>query len=276
MPGDVSLWLVAALAAATAGVGSLGGLGGAVLLVPTLVLVGVSPVAAAPLGLLTVAAGSLAASAQQLRSGLVHERLGVVTESTAVAGALAGALVSALVPGAALAVLLGLVAIAAGVAGLAQRGLRNPPQAAFVAEAAGEWPGTLGGVYRLGQQGVPYQARRVPLGLACTGGAGLLAGLVGVGGGFVKTPVMREIMGIPIKVAAATSLFTVGITAAAGLTVYAAQGRIDVHAGAAAVIGALVGGRLGGLAQTRLPPTPSRVVVACLLVAIGVVLIVRA
>jgi uncharacterized membrane protein YfcA len=54
------------LAFAAASVGALGGLGGAVLLVPALVLTGTSALAAAPLGLVCVAAGSIAAGSQQL------------------------------------------------------------------------------------------------------------------------------------------------------------------------------------------------------------------
>ncbi|HAP75747.1 MAG TPA: sulfite exporter TauE/SafE family protein, partial [Acidimicrobiaceae bacterium] len=50
-------WGELVLAFVTSAVGALGGLGGAVLLVPALVLTGMSPRAAAPLGLVSVAAG---------------------------------------------------------------------------------------------------------------------------------------------------------------------------------------------------------------------------
>jgi hypothetical protein len=272
---DLAPAALAALAFLMAAVGALGGIGGAVLLVPTLVLLGVEPAEAAPLGLLTVAAGSLAASSGQLRSGLVHHRLGVLVEITASAGALVGALVSGAVSESALRIVLALTAIAAGLAGWYRKGLRNPPDATFVAEVPGEWPGTLAGAYQYdADQLVPYRARRIPAGLAGMSVAGVLSGISGVGGGFVKTPLLSEVMGVPVKVAAATSTFTVGITASTALLVFAGQGRLDVDAGAAVVAGALIGGLAGAQVQRTIPPVTARRVVATLLCIVGLVLLV--
>jgi uncharacterized membrane protein YfcA len=261
-----------ALSVATAVVGALGGLGGAVFLVPALVLLGVEPQLAAPLGLLSVAAGSLAAGPRQLRDGLVHHRLGVTLELVASAGAIGGALLAAEISGRSLTLLLAVTAIGAALTGLRSRGVRNPPSAGFHAELAGEWPGTLGGAYRLGDSVVPYQAGRVPLGMVAMAGAGIISGLAGVGGGFIKTPAMTEIMRIPVKVAAATTTFTVGVTAATGLLVFWAQDRIDQEAGAAVVLGGLVGGLIGAVLQERLPPTQVRRVLSIALAGVGVVL----
>jgi uncharacterized membrane protein YfcA len=271
----VPLWGLALLGLGVAGVGALGGLGGAVLLVPVLVLLGVEPVQAAPLGLLTVAAGSLAAAGAQLGSGLVHQRLGVTTEIASSAGAVLGAGLAGIAPATLLVRVLGTTLIAAALLGAGRRGVRNRPQPTFAAEAAGEWPGTLAGAYRGRGGTVPYQARRLPAGLAAMGVSGLVAGLTGAGGGSIKTPAMSEVMHVPVKVAAATSSFTIGITAAAALCVFAAQGRLDVVAGGAVVAGATVGGRLGVLVQDRLDPVPVRYALAALLLVIGVVLVVR-
>jgi len=263
------------LGAGTAAVGAIGGVGGAILLVPGLVLLGVEPLVAAPLGLLLVAAGSLAAAPSQLEQGLVHHRLGITLEIAGSAGVILGALVSDALPGPVLARLLGLVALAAAVAGGRRGGLRNPPGAVFASETPGEWPGTLGGAYRLGAEMVPYTARRLPLGLLAVLASGLVSGIAGVGGGFIKTPTMSEVMHVPVKVAAATSTFTVGITAAAGLIVYGGQGRIELEAAAAVVVGGLSGGTLGALAQQHLHPAQVRRVLSVVLVVIGLILVVR-
>ena len=85
-------WLELVLAFVTAAIGALGGLGGAILLVPLLVLTGMSPRVAAPLGLVSVAAGSLAAAAPQLDERTVNHRIGLTTELVAGVGAVAGAL----------------------------------------------------------------------------------------------------------------------------------------------------------------------------------------
>jgi hypothetical protein len=272
MPPPLVLTL---LGLVTAAIGTLGGIGGALILVPVLVLLGVEPQVAAPLGLLTVAAGSLAAAPGQLSEGIVHHRLGITLELAASAGAIGGAAVADSLSAGVLARLLAIVAIVAGLAGARRRPLRNPPQAAFAFEVPGEWPGTLGGSYRLGDGVVPYTATRVPAGLAGMLGAGFIAGIAGVGGGFIKTPVMSDLMRVPVKVAAATSTFTVGITSAAALIVVTGQGRLDFRAGAAVVAGGLAGGLIGSAIQRRLHPQHVRAAVAAVLIVIGVVLLVR-
>lgn len=272
---DLPLALLVALSFVTALIGTLGGLGGAIILVPVLVVAGVEPQFAAPLGILSVAAGSLAAAPSHLDDGVVHHRLGVTLEITSTAGAIAGALVGGLISATVLSWLLAVVATLAAVSGVRRRGMRNVPQAEFSLEEPGEWPGTLSGAYRLSPtEIVPYSAKRVPAGLLAMLGAGLISGLAGIGGGFIKTPAMNQIMTVPVRVAAATSTFTVGITAAASLVVFGGQGRIDYQAGASIVVGAVVGGMLGARLGKNLSPEITRRVLAIVLVVIAVVLVV--
>lgn len=273
---DLALpWLLLA-SAATALLGAIGGLGGAVFLVPLLLLLGVPPTLAAPLGMLSVAAGSLAAGPRQLESGLVHHRLGVTIETTAAAGVIAGAALSLEASRSVFAYTLAAIAVGAALPGLRAATVRHRPQPIFVDEPAGEWPGTLAGSYLLDDEPVPYQARRLPAGLAAMTIAGVVSGFSGVGGGFIKTPVLREVMAIPVRVAAATSTFTVGITASTALIAFAAQGRIDARAGAAVVLGGLVGGSGGARLQNRLSPVSTRRLVSSLLLGVAAVLVVTA
>jgi hypothetical protein len=269
------LAVLAVISAVAATLGALGGLGGATILVPVLVLAGVDPLVAAPLGLLTVAAGSLSAAATQLDEGVVHHRLGVTLETSASAGAIFGAIVSESLSATTLSRVLAVSAIVAAVAGGRRTGMRNLPQGEFSGEPAGEWPGTLAGVYASPRGLVPYQARRLPLGLGAMAGAGLISGLAGVGGGFIKTPAMSEIMHVPVKVAAATTTFTLGITASAGLIVYATQGRIDAVESGAVVLGGLAGGLVGARVQQVMAPQRVRRVLSLMLLVIGVILLVR-
>ena len=106
--------------------------------------------------------------------------------------------------------------------------------------------------------------------------AGLVAGTAGASGGFIKTPATSEIMHVPTKVAAATTTFTIGVTAASALCVFAIQGRIDPITSAAVVVGSLVGGRMGSSLQARLSPQWTRRGMSALLVAVAVVLVVNA
>lgn len=259
----------------TSAIGALGGLGGAVLLVPLLVLTGTSPRLAAPLGLVSVAAGSLAASGPQLRERAVNHRLGITTELAAGVGAVAGALGSGLASDLFLKRFLAVVAIAAALLGGRRKGIRNLPDATLSEGSVGEHVGALSGVYQLGDGFVPYQGRRVAAGLGLFGVAGLLAGMAGASGGFIKTPTTSEVMHVPVRVAAATTTFTIGLTAATGLCVMAVQGRLQLSHCAAVCVGSMLGGRAGALAQSRLSPPQVRRFMSVVLIVVGVVLLAR-
>jgi hypothetical protein len=72
----------------------------------------------------------------------------------------------------------------------------------------------------------PYEVKRYPLGLAASLVAGALSGLLGIGGGPIKVPVMYIFMNVPLMVATATSNFMIGVTAAASAIVYYRRGDI--------------------------------------------------
>jgi uncharacterized membrane protein YfcA len=267
---------LAALAAGSSLLGSVIGIGGATVLVPVLLALGVPPVEAAPIGLLSVGASSLAAGARQLDEGRVHHRIGLTFELAASSGAAVGALAAASISEVVLARILGVAALVGAVAAVARKGIRNQPSPTFGAEAVpGEWPGTLGGQYQLDGHVVPYHAEHVPAGLAAALVSGVVSGLSGVGAGFLKSPAMSEIMHVPVKVAAATTTFTLGLTATTGLLVYGIRGDLAVESGGAALAGAFLGGLVGARLQTGAPPTMLRRMTAAVLVVIAVLVIGR-
>jgi len=269
-------WTEFAFAAVTSAIGAIGGLGGAVLLVPLLVLTGTSARAAAPLGLVSVAAGSSAAGARQLGNGLVNHRIGIATELFASAGAVTGAVASGLASDRVLKFVLAGVAFAAGVLGARRKGIRNQPDPNLTSHDVGEHVGSLSGVYQLDAGFVPYQARRFRSGAALFGLSGVIAGLAGASGGFVKTPASSEVMHVPVRVAAATTTFTIGVTSAAGLIVFALQRRLDLAACAAVCAGSIIGATAGAAFQSRLAPPQVRRFLSVALVVVAIVLVVRA
>ena len=266
--------LLVLAAAITCGVGALAGVGGAILLVPVLVLTGMPVAEAAPLGLVSVAALSIAAAPTHLRYRVVNHRLGLTTEVAATSGAVAGALVAGVIPNQALVYLLAGASLAAAVAGGRRRGLRNKPDPSLDASAVGERVGSLSGAYPLGNDIVPYRVERLAAGLGLMTLAGLVAGTAGVSGGFIKTPAKSELMAVPTKVAAATTTFTIGITASAALSVFAVQGRLDIDAAGAIIVGSLLGSVVGARFQARIAPTLVRAGLSALLVVVAIVLVV--
>jgi len=269
-------FLLVLLALATALLGALGGLGGAVLLVPLLVLTGMPAREAAPLGLLSVASGSMAAAPRQLAELTVHHRLGVTSETLASAGAIAGALFSGALGEAVLTRLLAVVALAAAVASLRGRDEVSARAAGQGDGDLGEQRGTLSGTFRTDGAVRRYRARNLPAGLAVMSLAGLVAGIAGASGGFIKTPATSEIMRVPVKVAAATTTFTIGITSAAALLVFAAHGRINLANAGPVIAGSLLGGQLGARLQATLDPSLVRRSLAAILLVVAAILFVEA
>lgn len=273
--GVAASLLLLALATIAGMLGSIGGLGGAILLIPVLVLLGWSPIDAAPLGMAMVAASTFAAVPRQARSLLTNHRLGVVLETTASVGAALGAAVSVLIAPRVMTLLLGVSAIAAALVGGTRTGQRNTAVAGANLFALRDQPGRLASAYRDEHGGVvPYRPRRVPVSLGLIGAGGLIAGMTGSSGGYIKTPVMSEVMRVPVKVAAATSVFMVGVTASVSLAVYASQGRLS-PAIAPAVVGGLIGGRAGASLQPRLSAPAVRRILSVMLIVIGILLVVR-
>jgi uncharacterized protein len=110
----------------------------------------------------------------------------------------------------------------------------------------------------------PYEPQRYPLGLAASLVAGGLSGLLGIGGGPIKVPVMYIFMNVPLMVATATSNFMIGVTAAASAIVYYRRGDILVEIAAPLAVGVFLGSLLGA----RLAPRIRTKYVVYLLVAI--------
>ncbi len=98
----------------------------------------------------------------------------------------------------------------------------------------------------------PYEPKRYPLGLSASLVAGALSGLLGIGGGPIKVPVMYIFMEVPLMVATATSNFMIGVTAAASAMVYYRRGDILVQAAAPLAVGVFVGSLLGARFAPRI------------------------
>jgi uncharacterized membrane protein YfcA len=268
--------LIVAVALLTSAVGSIGGLGGAILLVPLLSLGDMTVTQAAPLGLVSVIAGSVAAGRGQARDGTVNHRFGVVTEIGATLGALLGVMLAGTIPERGLSYGLAMLTVAAAASGAARRGTRWKRDPSLTLSDVGERPGSLDGAYRLDDGVVPYSPRRMPLGVALMALSGVVTGLAGVGGGFLKTPLSSEVMRLPAKVAAATSTFTIGLTASTALALMAIDGRVVAQDAALVVLGAVVGGAGGARLQRRVSPPVVRRATSLVLVVIAVLLAVRA
>jgi uncharacterized membrane protein YfcA len=233
--------------------GSMGaalGIGGGIFLVPLLNLaLGFSLRNAVAISLATVIATSTSVSARRAGAELINLRLGMVLEVATVAGGLAGGFVAHRFAESTLQRLFGVVATLAAVAVLVRLNRRNvnvDPRAN---------PGTLGGRFFEEESGgvVTYRVKRLPVALLASFAAGNVSSLLGLGGGVLKVPVLNAWCGVPLRAAAATSAFMIGVTATSGAIVYYSRGDLAPLAAAPAILGVQLGSWAGSRLADRVP-----------------------
>jgi uncharacterized membrane protein YfcA len=244
---------------ATAGIlGALLGLGGGTFLVPALTLLFHLPirvtVATSLVGVIATSAG-VAAVAPRGRGADVS--LGLRLEVATAAGAIAGSLAAGWVSSQALTVLFALLVFLTA-AYLLYKALHRvdgvTPERLFSQE---------------------YALHRWPIGLAGSSLAGMISGLLGIGGGFIKAPLMYAVMGAPLGVATATSNFMVGITAAASVFVYYGRGDIHPLVVVPTAFGVFSGAILGAFVLPRVRVAWLRLALIGLLGLIGVQMLLK-
>jgi hypothetical protein len=243
MPTELLL-ILSGIAAGT--FGAMLGLGGGLLIVPLLTFAfGVPLTAAVGTSLVCVIATSTGAAALNVRAGRADVRLGITLGAATVVGAASGGIAAGILPERVVAGLF--AALLAYTALTMLRGLRS----SSVARHPGPEPDPT---VPDGPDAPTYRTHRLPLAWAGSLVAGQASGLLGVGGGIISVPLMRMVMGAPMRVAVATSNFMIGITAAAGAAAYLFRGEIDPRVAAPVVIGVTLGAGLGAGAAARLRP----------------------
>jgi uncharacterized membrane protein YfcA len=103
--------------------------------------------------------------------------------------------------------------------------------------------------------------------------AGLLAGVLGVGGGFVRMPMMIYLLGVPTHVAVGTDLFEIIISAGYGTVTHALKGNVDVLMALVMGTGAAVGAQIGAV-STRFFAGPRIRLLFSILPFVGAVLMI--
>lgn len=76
---------------------------------------------------------------------------------------------------------------------------------------------------------------------------GVLAGMLGVGGGFIRMPLLIYLLGIPTHVAVGTDLFEIVFSAGYGTLTHAVKGNVDVLMALVMQTGAAVGAQIGAV-----------------------------
>lgn len=256
--------------------GAILGTGGGIFLVPALVLVFHIPAHhAIATSIVSTIATSSAAASTNVERGLANMRLGMTLEIATVLGAMSGALTAGWLSEITLlrvfAVALVIVALLLGWKSCKGEGttIANPRHK--ILDEQPNSPGSLGACFYDPAEGkqISYRVWKAPLGFLASLIAGNLSGLLGVGGGFIKVPVIHLVCGVPMKAATATSNFMIGVTAVASAFIYFGRSEVRPALTSAVVLGVLVGSFIGSAISQRIPGRLVQAIFAVLLLPVA-------
>lgn len=77
--------------------------------------------------------------------------------------------------------------------------------------------------------------------------SGVLAGFLGVGGGFIRMPMLVYVLGVPTHVAIGTDLFEIIFSAGFGTITHAIKGNVDILIALIMQTGAAIGAQIGAM-----------------------------
>ncbi len=116
---------------------------------------------------------------------------------------------------------------------------------------------------------IHWQAKNVFPSMIAFVAIGFVGGVFGVGAGWANVPVLTLLMGLPLKLAAATSGLIIVVNSSAAASVYLARGAIEPTVAVPAIAGMVVGTRIGARLLRKTRPSVIRVLVILVLVAAG-------
>lgn len=273
MKSMISFAVLLPVSAAAGFVGAMSGMGGGVVLIPALTLLGVDIKHAIAVSILSVIATSSGSASAYTRDHITNLKVGMFLEMFTIVGAIVGAKITLVSSSNLLYITFGLVLLGSWLALLFSRHDNRPAsnQDAFTRwlELEGSYPDKA-----LGEE-VSYKARRAYFGAPAMFGAGVVAGLLGIGAGALKVLIHDLIMGLPPKVSTTTSNLIIGVTALAGTSVYLAGGLIDPGLAAPVILGIVLGAFLGTRLLVRLTNQAVRHFFLIVLLVLAVEMIVR-
>ena len=255
-PGLLRDALTVLLGVITGVMSGLFGVGGAVISTPGIRALGCPADLAIGTTLPSIIPGAASGTARYSREGLIDWRVVGYTAPTGIVAAVGGALLADVVPGEGhllmllTAALLGYSAVRMGRVPDSDVADRADTDAELAEEPHG---------------------RRQPGRFAAVGAvAGLLSGLLGIGGGIVMVPGFTQFGGMRVTPAVGTSLACVGLFAIPGTITHALLGNIDWRFGLLLAVGIIPGARLGAALAIRAGDRRLRLVVAVFLGAMAV------
>jgi uncharacterized membrane protein YfcA len=258
------------------GVGFVQGLlgSGGFLLTPLLIMMGVSPAVAAASGINAIVGASVSGMTAHLKAGNVDVPMGLLMLTGGVSGGAVGTeIVKLLREGGNIDVvivscyvlLMAIIGVTVFVEGLTSQVQGEP--------AAGRETAAQRMLKRLPLQ-MQFRAsgiRTSALAPLLLGGlVGILAAIMGVGGGFILVPAMTYLLGMRMRVVVGTSLFQMLFTSASVTLMQAAMNHtVDILLAALLLVGSTLGAQIGARAGQRLQAAQLKVAFSLLVLGMS-------
>lgn len=234
-------------------IGALLGLGGGIIIIPVLTLMlGIPIHEAIGASIVSVIATSSGSAIAYVRDKITNIRIGMFLETATTVGAITGAFIAGHISVKALYITFALLMFYSAATMTRKRNARyieGQVQEDPIAKRL-----SMSGQYfdKALHKEIHYRVAHVIPGWLVNYTAGILSGLLGIGGGAFKVLGMDVFMRLPMKVSTATSNFMIGVTAAASAGVYFTRGDIDPVVAGPVAIGVLIGALAGTRIMVRL------------------------
>jgi uncharacterized membrane protein YfcA len=256
------------------------GVGGGFLMTPLLFFIGIPPAVAVATEANQIVASSFSGVLAHLRRRTVDLRMGVVLLIGGLAGAALGVQVFAvlreqgqvdLLVRLCYVVFLGVIGALMFVESLGaiRRSRAKGPAPRTVRRQRG-WVHALPLKVKFRTSGL-YISVIPPLGVGFA--VGVLAAIMGVGGGFIMVPAMIYLLGMPTKVVVGTSLFQIiFVTGFATLLHATTNYTVDMVLAVLLLVGGVIGAQVGTRIGTRMKAEQLRILLALMVLAVCAVL----
>jgi uncharacterized membrane protein YfcA len=219
-------------------------------------------------GLFFALAGTLAAGPQLLRSGMASLRLvmplGLAGSICSVAGAIVGLNMAADLLQTLLGILVIVIAVLIWYTRSSDYGQVDPDALARMLKLEGRFTDPASGT-----QPVDWKTHRTLAGFAAFGGIGFLGGVFGLGAGFANVPALNLLMAAPLKVAVGSSGLIISIINSSAAWVYLHRGAVLPLIVVPAILGVMLGSRLGARLLAVAPARLVRWLVIVVMLAAG-------
>ncbi len=238
--------------------GALTGLGGASILIPVLVLLGVPVKVAIASSMVSIIATSGGAASAYIRDRITNIKIAMFLEVFTITGAIIGATITTFIAPVFLYFFFAafLLTSFAKVSEFAQDYVPSVQRQDKISAAL-----DLQGSYfdEARKEVIEYKATNSLLGGLGMAVAGLAAGMLGIGAGAFKVTVQEHVLKLPPKVSSTTSNFIIGMTALAATSVYLFSGFLNLTLMAPIAVGTTIGALLGARVLNKLNDKTVRV-----------------